>query len=75
MTTKIAQAKERQQYTDKLIPSTCSNCAHFQSKVEERKSTWGNYTWTHESQLRCGIGGFKVKKLGSCSEWAGKEQA
>lgn len=74
MTTKIAQAKERQQYTDKLIPSTCSNCAHFHSKVEEMPRQWGG-TWVKESNLRCGIGGFKVKKLGSCSEWAGKEQA
>lgn len=66
---KQSEAKERQEYTPKFIPSVCSNCAHFRSEFEQH--TYGSATWTKEVNLRCGIGGFAVKKGGSCAEWAG----
>lgn len=70
---KQSKAKERQGYVPKAIPSTCATCAHFTSAIEERKS-WGR-TYQHESNLRCGKGGFAVKKLGTCNEYKRKEQS
>ena len=73
---KTKQAMERQQYTPKLIPGTCGNCAHLVFKMELQ--TWmlsapaGTYGDEHKvmKQMRCCIGGFAVKKLGSCAEHA-----
>lgn len=68
---KQSEAKQRQHYTPKLIPSVCCNCVHFRKDVEKRVSL--GQTWLIDKSLRCGLGGFAVKKQGSCAEWAGKE--
>lgn len=65
---KQSEAKCRQAYVDKRVPSVCSNCKHFSSVVTQEPSRWGGGTWTKETALRCGLGGFKVKKMGGCSE-------
>ena len=82
---KQSEAKERQQYTAKLIPGTCSNCEHFQfdralpewmeqhNKDRAHVQHFVPYTVDKHGlvkNMRCGIGGFAVKKLGSCTEHA-----
>lgn len=62
---KQSEAKERQEYVDR--PCACSNCMHYRSKIENL-GMW----ITYETELRCGLGGFKVKKMGSCKEWSGR---
>lgn len=64
---KQSEAKERQGYVPKFNPATCSNCAHFTSKVVVRKGVFGG-KYHDESNKRCGKGGFAVKKLGTCNE-------
>jgi hypothetical protein len=76
---KQSEAKERQQYTPKLIPGVCGNCAQMTCKkrlpawMERDKKSWDGKPFTVEEHgvvkdMRCGIGGFAVKKTGSCSE-------
>ena len=68
---KQSEAKERQEYVDKLIPCVCSNCMHYRSRFENVPTLTGE-TYRSETDLRCGLGGFKVKKMGSCKEWSGR---
>ncbi|HEX7687314.1 MAG TPA: hypothetical protein VF453_06395 [Burkholderiaceae bacterium] len=72
---KQSEAKERQCYTPKLIPSVCGNCAHKRSTITEHPAefSWSK-PYTTEKDLRCAIGGFAVRKMGSCSEWAGTSE-
>lgn len=69
---KVQQAKEAQGYNPKPMPATCMNCRHFTSKKETMYRPWDTYTWTKESELRCGLGGFAVKKSATCDDWRGK---
>ncbi len=63
-------AKTAQGYTPKAIAPVCGNCAHFRSKLEKmRYSQWTEQTYTKESEMRCGIGGFKVGKSATCDRW------
>lgn len=71
---KQSEAKDRQQYTPKLIPNVCGNCAHYKSSTTTRQGIFGG-TYTDEANKHCGIGGFAVKKMGSCAEWCGTELA
>lgn len=66
---KQSEAKEKQCYVAKAIPQTCGNCMHFQSDMVEMQSGWMGTTWMAEKNLRCGIGGFSVKKMGTCKEF------
>ena len=85
---KQSEAKDRQGYVAKVIPSTCSNCAHFHSELAlpswmaERNSIYASSTGYSpytverhgiESNLRCNIGGFAVKKMGGCLLWDGSK--
>jgi hypothetical protein len=70
---KQSAAKIAQDYVPKCIPSTCGNCRHFLSDIEERV-TYG-YAFKHEKNLRCGIGWFAVKKMGTCTLWSGDPTA
>jgi len=82
---KQSEAKERQQYTPKLIPNTCGNCAHFACDIAlpdwmERQNSvkpgrWDIADYGQEGNKRCTLGGFAVKKAGSCAEWAGAQEA
>lgn len=69
---KQSEAKAKQGYVPKAIPQTCVNCGHFKSDFEEIKSTFS--TWTKETNIHCGLGGFAVKKMGTCNEFIGKPQ-
>lgn len=64
---KQSEAKERQGYVEKVIPMVCSNCQHYQSKVTAREGVFGG-VYHDESEKRCGLGGFAVKKMGGCKE-------
>ena len=74
MSKKHEAAIEAQQYTPKFQAGVCWNCAH---RVETRVlPLWmcGQPHYTPEThgveKNACGIGGFPVKKLGSCCEHA-----
>jgi len=64
---KQSQAKLAQGYEQKPIPKTCANCIHFKSDKEVIKSAYSSNQYTKESNLRCGIGGFAVKKMATCN--------
>jgi hypothetical protein len=63
---KQKNAKKEQGYEAKPVFPMCSNCAHFQSDFITDKGYFGEFTM--EKNLRCGIGGFAVKKQGSCQQ-------
>jgi hypothetical protein len=77
MSKKHEAAIERQQYTPKLIAGTCGNCAHVVDVTGQRlvyvdPSNYGKGTRMAAVVVgqKCGLGGFPVKKLGSCCEHA-----
>lgn len=64
---KQSEARVRQGYVAKVLPMVCSNCKHYESKVTTREGVLGG-VWHDESEKRCGLGGFAVKKMGGCNE-------
>jgi hypothetical protein len=62
---KQSDAKEAQGYT--RDPLNCSTCKHFTSEIEQVHSY--GHTYSKETNLRCGIGGFAVKKMDRCNRW------
>lgn len=81
---KQSEAKERQQYTPKFIAGVCGNCAHFACDIAlpdwmarqniERPGQWDIASYGQEGNKRCTLGGFAVKKGGSCNEWVGVDK-
>jgi len=75
MSKKSQEAIERQQYTPKFIAGVCGNCAYMKVDLElpawmkKQPGVWGD-EFRQEKNHRCAIGGFSVKKLGSCAEHA-----
>lgn len=67
MASKQTQAKNDQVYNPKPVPAVCSTCKHFQC---DRVMTYAGDKWRDpkydDKNLRCAIGGFAVKKHGSC---------
>jgi len=61
---KQSKAKEDQQYVKE--GPTCSTCKNFSSKIEMVDKGYGEYE--KESNMRCSIGLFAVKKRGYCKE-------
>lgn len=81
---KQSDNKAAQGYEDKPLSRTCGNCAHFTSdmvlsdwcvKVNAqdvalgRSETYGDDN-KREKNLRCDFGGFAVKKMATCNEFA-----
>lgn len=64
---KQSEAKEAQGYVAKPAPKTCMNCQHFRSEILQGYGFNRNYT--KETNLRCGLGGFAVKKMAKCNEF------
>jgi hypothetical protein len=56
---KQAEAKIAQGYT--RVTPCCGNCRYFESD-----SVRNSYGYDEEKMLRCGIGEFKVHKMGWC---------
>lgn len=85
---KQSEAKEKQVYVAKVMPMTCGNCAHLKCDMELPKWMAHENAASHalgrpakygdnnkaQKNLRCGIGGFAVKKMGTCDEWGGKSE-
>ena len=61
---KQTDAKAAQGYVEEIDPDRCGNCAHFTSDKSTIDNGYGPYTT--EKKLRCGVGGFKIKKNGGC---------
>lgn len=70
---KQSEAKAAQGYSE--LPSNCGNCQHrtfkmappaWMVKSGDRRATVKEYF--NESQSRCGLGGFAVKKTASCGQ-------
>lgn len=58
---KKANLKTEQGYEPKPIFAMCSNCKNFKSDHETT-----TYGYVAEKNIRCGIGGFAIKKQGTC---------
>ena len=75
MSKKYESAIATQQYTPKSIPPVCGNCSNMKFDMELPKwmqldpDDWDD-SCKRATNLRCGIGGFRVKKQGSCAEYA-----
>lgn len=65
---KQSEAKARQCYIPKAVPNVCGNCAYFASDKTPMGNPFGS-SWTHENNMRCRLGGFAVRKMGTCNEW------
>lgn len=59
---KISEIKKSQGYQESPVMPHCNNCLHFTSDKEKTK-----YGSIQEKNIRCGKGGFAVKKLGTCN--------
>ena len=68
---KQSDAKAAQGYVAKAVPETCVNCCHLKMDLLQMEGAYG-WKWTRCANLRCGIGGFAVKKMATCKEWAPK---
>ncbi len=73
---KQSDAKEAQQYVAKAPPQTCGvcrNCVPVIGAVLIYKNPKSIADGTHyvDTQVaqKCGIGGFAVKKMGTCRMW------
>ncbi len=63
---KQSEAKKVQNYTPKASQAYCSNCQHYASDKEVKMNAWSKTEWIDEKNIRCGIGGFAIKKQGVC---------
>jgi len=59
---KQSDSKEKQGYNPKAAQRTCSTCTYYQSDIRPDE-------YNMERNIRCGLGGFAVKKMGLCNEW------
>lgn len=64
--TKQSKAKADQGYVPKAVPQVCGNCANFASDFV-RVSQF--YDCQVEKNKRCTLGGFAVKKMGTCDKF------
>jgi hypothetical protein len=69
---KQSAAKKMQGYMQKPILRNCANCKHF--KMESETISSYSFNYVRESNLRCGIGDFKVGKTSACNLWEWKER-
>lgn len=64
--------KAAQGYVPVAPPKCCSVCKNFAMTTTETTNNYG--TWIKESNLRCTIGGFAVKKMAVCLLFISKEK-
>jgi len=62
---KQQDAKTNQGYQAKPIFPMCSNCKHYNSDMVNVNRFYGDFK--EEKNIRCGLGGFAVKKQGTCN--------
>lgn len=70
--TKLAQAKLKQGYVSKAQPRTCMHCTHYKMDRMEVVNGFDLSRYNVDRHLRCGLGGFKVMKMGTCNLWERK---
>jgi hypothetical protein len=58
--------KERQEYESKPEFPMCGSCIHFAFDFEYVGSALSNKMTRKETKLRCGLGGFSVRKEATC---------
>lgn len=63
---KQSEAKEAQGYVPKFKPDFCCNCQEYSSSIIREAF------FEQEKKRKCGIGGFAVKKLGTCKRFVRK---
>ena len=67
---KQSEAKEKQGYNQKAARRVCSTCGHFKSDMKNQLGYNGEPSgYMVEKNLKCGLGGFAVKKMALCNEW------
>jgi hypothetical protein len=69
---KQSEAKARQGYVSKAVLQVCRNCASFKFDSGFHNEDLHGKRFPKEFNLRCEIGGFAVKKMGTCDEFSGK---
>lgn len=69
---KQSEAKQAQGYEQKPVITVCKNCKHFKFKIEEYVPFGGVYYL--DKEIRCGIGGFAIKKMATCKLYERKDQ-
>ena len=69
---KQSDAKMDQGYSEKPFQKMCFNCKHFTFETVKSHIGWDNIQYFKDANLRCSIGGFKVKKTALCYKWEGK---
>jgi hypothetical protein len=69
MASKQQQEKDKQGYEARPTPRVCVNCFHFKfDRVQTiEPSLWSKNGYWEDKNLRCGIGGFSVKKMATCN--------
>lgn len=79
---KQSEAKERQEYTPRLVAGTCGNCADSREVmsnvlryIDPLRPFDGTHYVMEATSLKCGVGGFAVKKMGSCAQHRFKGEA
>ena len=73
---KQSEAKQAQGYEQKPVIPVCMNCKNHEEKATGiyslvRKQCF--FEWSEEKEDRCGIGGFAVKKMGTCKLYERKD--
>jgi hypothetical protein len=63
-----AKNKRLQGYNPKPTPQTCCNCVFFIKDMVEKRYGQGE-PFLEEKNLRCSLGGFAVKRRGTCNEF------
>lgn len=75
---KQSEAKEKQGYNPKPVPHVCGTCGNFESDMDwpkwvkdepEKYKDFMTESSKKETNTRCLLGGFAVKKMGTCREW------
>ncbi len=64
----IMKPKEQQGYEPKPTFPMCSNCQHFRSD-----KVMNQWKYEEEKNIRCRLGGFAIKKQGTCNKHLKKE--
>lgn len=67
---KQSEAKQAQGYKPNHFYPVCMNCKYSDSVVIETDDSW---SWNIKKETRCGIGGFAVKKMGTCKLYERKD--
>lgn len=71
---KQSEAKKSQGYEPKPIQRVCMNCKHYTSKYADVHNVWDK-SYQVEKELRCDLGGFAIKKMGTCKLYKEKERS